>query len=212
MPTVSTYLVFLAAALTLLVIPGPAIIYIVTRSIDQGRRAGLVSVLGVAVGSLFHIIAAALGLSALLASSAVAFNGVRYLGAAYLIYLGVRKFFSKDELEESAPTQAMSLRRIFFQGVLVNTFNPKTALFFFAFLPQFVDPARGPVAFQILFLGLSFTVLGMCSDGTWAVLAGTVGSSLKRHRGFLRSQRYVAGSVYLGLGLATAFAGSRRTQ
>ena len=212
MPSLSTYALFLAAALTLLVIPGPAIIYIVTRSIDQGRRAGLVSVLGIAVGSVFHIIAASLGLSALLASSAVAFNGVRYLGAAYLIFLGVRKFLSKDELEESAPTQAMSLRRIFFQGVLVNTFNPKTALFFFAFLPQFVDPVRGPVAFQILFLGLSFTVLGMFSDGTWALLAGTVGGGLKRHQGFLRSQKYVAGTVYLGLGLVTAFAGSRRTQ
>src|ERR1043166_10195795 len=128
MPSFSTYLLFLAAALALLVVPGPAIIYIVTRSIDQGRRAGLVSVLGIAVGSLFHIIAAALGLSALLASSAVAFNSVRYLGAAYLIFLGVRKFLSKDELEESALTQVMSLRRIFFQGVLVNTFNPKTAL------------------------------------------------------------------------------------
>ena len=212
MPNFSTYLLFLAAALTLLVIPGPAIIYIVTRSIDQGRRAGLVSVLGIAVGSVFHIIAAAFGLSALLASSAVAFNSVRYLGAAYLIFLGVRKFLSKDELEESAPARTMSLRRIFFQGVLVNTFNPKTALFFFAFLPQFVNPALGPVALQILFLGLTFTVLGICSDGTWALLSGTIGSSLKRNRGFLRSQRYVAGSVYLGLGLATAFAGPRRSR
>jgi threonine/homoserine/homoserine lactone efflux protein len=212
MPGLSTYALFLVAALTLLVIPGPAIIYIVTRSIDQGRRAGLVSVLGIATGSVFHVIAAAFGLSALLASSAVAFNGVRYLGAAYLIFLGIRKFLGKDELEQSMPAEAMSLRRIFFQGVLVNTFNPKTALFFFAFLPQFVDPARGPVASQILFLGFSFTVLGACTDGIWALLSGTIGSSLKRHRGFLRSQRYVAGSVYLGLGLATAFAGSRRSQ
>jgi threonine/homoserine/homoserine lactone efflux protein len=212
MPSLSTYALFLAAALTLLVIPGPAIIYIVTRSIDQGRRAGLVSVLGIAAGSLFHIIAATLGLSALLASSAVAFNSVRYLGAAYLIFLGVRKFLGTEELEPSAPAQAMSLRRVFFQGVLVNTFNPKTALFFFAFLPQFVDPARGPVALQILFFGLSFTALGICSDGAWALLAGTVGNGLKRHRGFLRSQRYVAGGIYLGLGLATTFAGSRRSQ
>jgi threonine/homoserine/homoserine lactone efflux protein len=124
----------------------------------------------------------------------------------------VRKFLGTEELEPSAPAQAMSLRRVFFQGVLVNTFNPKTALFFFAFLPQFVDPARGPVALQILFFGLSFTALGICSDGAWALLAGTVGNGLKRHRGFLRSQRYVAGGIYLGLGLATTFAGSRRSQ
>jgi len=197
MPDFSRYVRFLVAALVLLVTPGPAVLYIVTRSIDQGRRAGLMSVFGVAMGSMIHVAAAALGLSALLASSAVAFNSVRYVGAAYLVFLGVRKFLSRDELSESPAERQRSSGRIFLQGILVNTLNSKTALFFFAFLPQFVVLSRGHIALQILFLGLTFTLLGICSDGSWAMLAGTLERRLKQNLRFVRAQRYFAGTVYL---------------
>ena len=192
-------------------IPGPAVLYIVTRSIDQGRAAGLMSVLGVAVGSMVHVTAAALGLSALLLSSSIAFESVKYLGAAYLIFLGVQKFVKHEDTSERIERDVPGPVRIFYQGVWANTLNPKTALFFFAFLPQFVNISRGSVALQILFLGLTFTLLGICSDGTWALLASSLGDKLKRSTSFLRGWRYVAGSVYLGLGLATAFSGSRKS-
>jgi threonine/homoserine/homoserine lactone efflux protein len=212
MPELSRFILFLVAAFVLLVVPGPAVLYIVARSMDQGRRAGFMSVLGVATGSMIHVTAAALGLSALLASSAAAFNSVKYLGAAYLIFLGIRKFFGKDEATESAAAPPMhSSRRIFTQGVLVNTLNPKTALFFFAFLPQFVSVSRGSVAVQIITLGLIFSLMGICTDGLWALLAGTVGAQLKRNLRFLKTQRYVSGTVCIGLGLATAMSGSRRS-
>jgi threonine/homoserine/homoserine lactone efflux protein len=210
MPDLSHYMLFVAAALVLLVVPGPAVLYIVARSIDQGRRAGLMSVLGVAVGSMFHVTAAALGLSALLVSSTAAYESVKYVGTAYLIFLGVQKFVKREDATEKVEREAPGAFKIFSQGVLANTLNPKTALFFFAFLPQFVDVSRGSVALQILFLGLTFTVLGLCSDGSWALVASAAGSKLKQSSVFLRRQRYVAGSVYLGLGLATAFSGSRR--
>ncbi len=210
MPDLSHYLLFVAAALVLLVIPGPAVIYIVTRSIDQGRRAGLMSVLGVAVGSVVHVTAAALGLSALLLSSTIAFPSVKYLGAAYLIFLGVQKFVKREHSTQAVERETHSAFQIFYLGVFANTLNPKTALFFFAFLPQFVNVSRGNVALQILFLGLTFTALGLCSDGSWALLASAAGNRLKQSPVFLRGQRYVAGSGYLGLGLATAFSGSRK--
>jgi threonine/homoserine/homoserine lactone efflux protein len=212
MPDLSHYMLFVAAALVLLVVPGPAVLYIVARSVDQGRRAGLMSVLGVAVGSMFHVTAAALGLSALLLSSTAAYQSVKYVGAAYLIFLGVRKLAKPDNASESVEQEAPGAFRIFCQGVVANTLNPKTALFFFAFLPQFVDVSRAAVALQILFLGLTFTVLGIFSDGSWALLASAAGDKLKRSSNFLRGQRYVTGSVYLGLGLATAFSGSRHSK
>jgi threonine/homoserine/homoserine lactone efflux protein len=211
MPDLYHYMLFIAAALVLLVIPGPAVLYIVTRSIDQGRAAGLMSVLGVAVGSMVHVTAAALGLSALLLSSSIAFESVKYLGAAYLIFLGVQKFVKREDTSERVEREVPGTFRIFYQGVLANTLNPKTALFFFAFLPQFVNVSRSSVALQILFLGLTFTLLGICSDGTWALLASSLGDKLKRSTSFLRGRRFVTGSVYLGLGLATAFSGSRKS-
>src|SRR5947207_15874427 len=171
MPSPSVLIVFAAASLALLVVPGPAVLYVVTRSVAQGRRAGLVSVLGVHAGSVVHVAAAALGLSALLASSAAAFAVVKILGAGYLIWLGARKLLRRGEatVEEVAP---VSRRRLFTQGIVVNVLNPKTAIFFLAFLPQFVNPARGPVAPQILLLCGSSVGLGMLSDGPHALLAG----------------------------------------
>ncbi len=208
MPEFSTLALFMVAALALLITPGPAVLYIVARSIDQGRRAGIVSMLGIHVGTLFHVAAAALGISALLMSSALAFNVVKYIGAAYLIYLGLRKLLAREELHQPEVVENRKLARIFYQGVLVNLLNPKTALFFFAFLPQFVNPGKGAVAGQILFLGFTFVVLGICSDGLYALLAGTMGHWLKGNLRFLRAQRYFAGTVYIGLGLTTALSGS----
>jgi threonine/homoserine/homoserine lactone efflux protein len=169
-----------------------------------------VSALGVHVGTLVHVAAAALGLSALLVSSALAFNVVKYLGAVYLVYLGIRRLLAPAVAAESAAAPPRSLRRLFAQGIVVNILNPKTALFFLAFLPQFVDPARGQVGGQILVLGLLFVVLGVVSDGLYAVLAGAAGGWLKRDGRVLRAERYVTGSVFVGLGLTAAFAGDGR--
>ena len=207
-PDGTTLLVFLGASLVLLVTPGPAVFYIVARSIDQGKLAGIVSTLGVAAGSCVHIVAAALGISALIASSAVAFNVIKLIGAAYLIYLGVRKFLVPDPVETNIIVERRRLREIFVQGVIVNVFNPKTALFFLAFLPQFVDVAKGHVALQMILLGLIFALLGILSDGTYAVAAGSFGRWLKSRAGILRAQRYFAGSVFITLGLLTAATGS----
>ncbi len=210
MPDVHTLLVFAPVALALLVVPGPAVLYIVTRSIDQGRTAGFVSVAGIHVGSLVHVAGAALGLSAILASSAVAFSVVKYAGAAYLIALGLRKILGREEREpEAAEASPRSLRRIFGQGVVVNVLNPKTALFFLAFLPQFVDTGRGAVWLQMIVLGLTFIALGLCSDGTYALIAARAGGWLRSSARFRRVQRYVSGGIYLSLGAVAALSGSR---
>lgn len=198
-------LLFITAGLVLLLTPGPAVFYIIARSIDQGRPAGLVSTIGVGAGTMFHVVAAALGISALLVSSALLFNVVKLLGAAYLIYLGFRKLFVETEVIETNPVEPASLRQIFYQGVIVNILNPKTALFFFAFLPQFANPAKGAVAGQIFILGLILVLMGLITDGMYAVLAGTAGNWLKNNLRVLRAQRYFAGTIYITLGMLTAF-------
>jgi threonine/homoserine/homoserine lactone efflux protein len=208
MPDASTFGLFVAAALALLLVPGPAVLYIVARSVDGGRPAGLVSVLGIHAGTIVHIAFAAIGLSAILASSATAFSVVKWLGVAYLVWLGLQRIFTRDE-EAVAPT--VEPKRLFSQGLIVNVLNPKTALFFLAFLPQFVDPSRGAAWAQVLVLGAVFVVLGLCTDGVYALLSGTAGSWLRRKSesaGFRRGQRYVSGGVYLALGAATAVSGS----
>src|SRR6266403_68949 len=207
-PSHSSLLLFVGAALVLLVIPGPAVFYVTSRSIGHGRAAGLVSALGIQVGPLVHVAAAAVGLSALLMSSAAAFGAVKYLGAAYLIYLGIQKLRREESLELSQDASRTKLSRVFGQGIIVNILNPKTALFFFAFLPQFVDASRGNVALQILFLGTLFAVMGITSDSLWALFAGTVARRLNRNTRWLRTQRYVSGGMLISLGVATAFAGS----
>jgi threonine/homoserine/homoserine lactone efflux protein len=207
-PDVTTLGLFATAAVILLITPGPAVLYIVARSVEQGRLAGFVSALGVQVGTLVHVAAAAFGASALLVSSALAFSVLKYAGAAYLFYLGVRTLVQKDgKLSRVVLPRERSLPRLFVHGLVVNVLNPKTALFFLAFLPQFVDPARGAVASQVLVLGTIFVVLGACTDGAWALLAGSASGFLRDHAGFRRGQRYVAGTMYLGLGVATAVSG-----
>jgi threonine/homoserine/homoserine lactone efflux protein len=207
-----TLAVFAVAALALLVVPGPAVLYIVARSVHQGRRAGLASVLGIHVGTLVHVLAATIGLSALLVSSATAFTVVKLLGAAYLVLLGIRTLLGRDGAVEEAPSgPTRGRRRDFAEGIVVNVLNPKTALFFLAFLPQFVDPDHGHASLQILVLGLTFMALGFVTDSLWALAAGTAGGVLRGSRRFVRAQRYVSGTVYLGLGVLTALAGPHRS-
>lgn len=210
MPDLTHLPLFIFASVVLLVTPGPAVLYIIARSMDQGRGAGLVSVCAIEVGNFVHVIAATLGLSALLLSSALAFSIVKYLGAGYLIYLGLRKLFSGEGRQSSSKSQPETLRRIFSQGVVVATLNPKTALFFVAFLPQFVDPSQGLIAGQMLVLGCIFIMLAVVSDGFYALVAGTAGRWLRDSASVMRAQRYVVGSVYIGLGLAAALADARQ--
>jgi threonine/homoserine/homoserine lactone efflux protein len=199
MPDLHTFVIFAAASAAFVAVPGPSVIYIVSRSLAEGRTAGIVSALGIQTGGLVHVLAAAIGVSALLASSAVAFSVVKYAGAAYLIYLGIRKLMEGD-----APIAAQDVRagrrRLYTQGVVVNTLNPKTALFFLAFLPQFVDPDRA-VAPQVLALGVLFLVIATLSDSTYAIVAGSVRGWLGERR---KALARVSGCSYVGLGLLAA--------
>lgn len=202
---------FISAALVLLLVPGPAVLYLVARSVEQGRLAGLFSILGIHAATLVHVAAAALGLSAILASSVLVFSAVKYAGAAYLIWLGLKKIFGRVETPDiDVRVQGRGYARLFRDGFIVNLFNPKTALFFLAFLPQFVEVSRGHVATQIAFLGLFFTVLGFTTDGCYALAAGTAGNWLKRGRGYLKFERYISGMLFIGLGLVAAFAGNQK--
>jgi len=203
MPDAATLALFCAAALALLVVPGPAVLYVVTQSVDHGRRAGLVSVLGVSTGGLVHVAAAALGLSSLLLSSATAFEVVNYAGAAYLVFLGVRRLLDKGGDTGTAGVERSS-RDLFRRGVLVQILNPKTALFFFALLPQFVDTDGAPVALQLLLLGGVFLVLALVSDGAYAFAAGTLAERLRGSRAFEGVQRWLSGTVLVGLGALAA--------
>ena len=210
MPELTTLLLFALASAALVAIPGPNHVYIVTRSIDRGRRAGIASCFGVETGTLVHIGLAAAGLSAVIASSAVAFDVVKYLGAAYLIYLGVRALLSRESLDLDVRGDVGGLGRIYVDGVLVNLLNPKVALFFLSFVPQFVDPARGSVAAQIVVLGLVLISIGLPCNLVYAIAADALGGWLRRRPRFLRRQNKVVGAIYLTLGPAAALAGERR--
>jgi threonine/homoserine/homoserine lactone efflux protein len=202
---------FTIAALALLVVPGPAVLYIVARSVEQGRLAGFVSDLGIHSATLVHVLAAALGLSALLASSALAFAVVKYAGAAYLIWIGLKKIFGRVEAgKQESHSNRYGYWQLFRDGFVVNLLNPKTALFFLAFLPQFVEVDRGHVASQVVFLGLLFTALGFVSDGCYALAASAAGNWLKKSRSYLNFERYVSGVIFIGLGVSAAFTGNHR--
>jgi threonine/homoserine/homoserine lactone efflux protein len=206
----SQLLLFMGSALALLLLPGPAVLYITARSANQGRIAGLVSVLAVEVANFIQAAAAALGLSAILLSSALAFDVVKYLGAAYLIYLGIRKMLVSEEPAEGGEVKRESLWQIFWQGFAINILNPKTALFFFAFLPQFVYPAKGNVTGQTLLLGAIFVGMALITDSLYAVIASSLAERLSNNKPFQKGQRYFAGLIYVGLGITTALTGSRK--
>jgi threonine/homoserine/homoserine lactone efflux protein len=207
-PDRSTFLVFALASLALVVAPGPNLVYIVTRSVSQGRRAGLVSAVGVEAGTLVHVTAAAVGLSQLVATSALAFSVVKYAGAAYLLYLGLRALRRREGPDLTAATRPLRLPRILRDGIVVNVLNPKVALFFLAFLPQFVDPANGAATAQILALGVVFFGIALAVDVLYAIVAGALSGWLRRRPAYLRRQRFVVGGVYLALGVSAAGAGT----
>jgi len=201
-PDSTSLWLFGLAALALLAIPGPAVLYIVVQSAERGRRVGLASVAGVHLGTLVHVAAASAGLSALIVASSVAFSAVKYAGAVYLIYLGVRKLLDRDAQTRVERTRE-PLHRAFVRGTIVNVLNPKTALFFLAFLPQFVAPDRGGVWSQALVLGFVFVGLGLVTDSLYALAAGTVAGLLRRQR---NAVRYGSGLVFIALGATAALA------
>jgi threonine/homoserine/homoserine lactone efflux protein len=207
MPSGTTFGLFCAAALALIVVPGPAVTYVVTQSIDRGRGAGLVSALGIAGGGLVHVAAATAGLSALIASSASAFTVVKLAGAAYLVALGLWRLAGRGSDEATEREQAPP-KRLFVQGAVVNVLNPKTALFFVAFLPQFVDPARGSVALQAAVLGAVFVALAAVSDSTYAVVAAALADRIRGSERARQIKRWVSGGIFVALG-ATAAAAKR---
>jgi threonine/homoserine/homoserine lactone efflux protein len=200
----SAYLGFAGAALVVLLIPGLGVTYVVTRSVNQGRRAGLLSVLGLTSGALVHVLAVTVGLSAILLASAAAFGIVKIVGAGYLILLGARTLLARETATSAADIVPLSPRRLYVGGVLVSVFNPKLALFFLAFLPQFVVPGRAPIPQQVLLLGLMYVAMALITDSAYALLAASIGSRFGS--GLMRGSRlrYVSGSVYLVLGLCTA--------
>lgn len=204
----SVLIPFAVASLILVIIPGPAVLFVIARSLEQGRLAGIVSVVGVSVGAYIHVMAAAIGLSAVLATSATAFSIIKYLGAAYLIYLGVTTLRQKNERPTDITIEQKPLGQIFRQGIVVNLLNPKAALFFLAFLPQFSDASRGSVPIQMLSLGLVFVAVALLSDGMYAMLAGQLGRWLKQTARFQQWQNYVSGVTYILLGITAAVSGS----
>jgi threonine/homoserine/homoserine lactone efflux protein len=205
-PDLTTILLFVAVTATLFVIPGPSVLYIITRSVAQGRGAGLISVLGMHVGTLPYAAAATLGLSTLLTASSTAFLTIKYLGAAYLIWLGIQKLRIRRGDADPDGDRPAPLSRVFAQAVLVSVLNPKTLLFYTAFLPQFVNPSRGSVAMQVLFFCAGFLVLGIISDSTYALLSSTVAGKLHRTPRTRQRLNRSSGVIYLVLGLFTALA------
>jgi threonine/homoserine/homoserine lactone efflux protein len=197
--------VFMLAALVLVAVPGPDVLYITARGMDQGRLAGLLSAWSAALGGVVLTVGAALGLSTILESSALAFAIVKYLGAGYLIFLGLRRFLKHDESESPHPGRGhAALQRVFAQGFVIAVLNPKTALFFVAFLPQFVNPGRGSVRLQLIVLGLILVGIGLCTDTCYAILSGTFGNWLLKRKHYARAQRYLVGGTYLVLGVTAA--------
>ena len=209
MPTIPTLLTFAVTATLLIIVPGPNVIFIITRGIDQGRKAAIVSALGVDSGMLFHIAAAMLGLSAVVASSEVVFHSVKYAGAAYLIWMGWKAIRSlPEDLTIPDRVRPLPLRRVFLQGMVVNVLNPKVGLFFLAFLPQFIDPSRGSASTQILVLGLVFVAIALVSDGIYALASGSIGDLLKRRSALARQRNRFSGVVFIMLGALAALGGS----
>jgi threonine/homoserine/homoserine lactone efflux protein len=210
LPTSINFMLFFTAALMLAITPGPGIFYVMTRSLKGGKAEGIASALGTAVGGMGHVVAAALGLSVILATSAMAFTLVKYVGAAYLIYLGVKTLRSKDTLPlEASSVEVTGSRRAFLQGIVVEVLNPKTALFFLAFIPQFIDLA-GVVYLQFIVLGTISVMLNTSADFVVASLAGPIGERLQASRRLRTGQRLFTGSGLIALGGYVALTGDHR--
>lgn len=211
LPPVPLLTAFLVASLVLAVTPGPGVLYIVARSLAQGRRAGLASVAGVALGNLGNAVAAGLGLAALFEVSDLAFTLVKYAGAAYLVYLGIRALAAPAAPPEAGPTPLQPVARVFRDGVVVALLNPKTTVFFAAFLPQFMTPGAPP-AIQPLLLGALFVLIAACTDALYALAAGSLGRAIGRYRAARTAGRRLAGLTFIGLGLLSLAGGPRATR
>ena len=199
----TTLPVFLTAMFLLNITPGPDMLYVLARASGQGRAAGLASALGIGAGCFFHIFAVAFGLASLLRTVPMAYNAVRYAGAAYLIYLGVRTLLDRGAAVGTVTVAPASLSRIFFQGVITNVLNPKVAFFFLAFLPQFLDAHRSAFA-QTVKLGFIFDCSGTTVNIVVALAASSLGDVLRRRIGGAPAFRWLTGSVFIGLGLRMA--------
>lgn len=200
MPDPSSIVTFAVASLALLLIPGPAVIYVLNRSVSDGREIGFAAVAGLELGNMVHVIAASAGLSAVLATSATAFNTVKWLGAGYLVFVGLRTLLVRPRAV-SGDLPSTTRSQAFRQGVVVNTLNPKVALFFLSYLPQFIDADNGAAWSQSLVLGTIFVAIGFMTDGTYAVAASALRQVLLSGRTLPFVQRYVAGTVFVALGL-----------
>jgi threonine/homoserine/homoserine lactone efflux protein len=209
-PSPSTLPVFIAASLVLLVIPGPAVLFIVARSGAQGRRAGLVSVLGVHTASIVHVLAAVAGVSAVVVASSLAFTAVKVVGGCYLIYLGLKSLRNARTASTTSAPKVRATKQLFGEGFLVSLLNPKVALFFLAFLPQFVERGNGPIWSQTLLLGLLYIALGLCSDSMYALLGARLGSGFSGHAARVRATRYAEGGILIGLGVLSLAIPHRR--
>lgn len=211
MLSLTTIALFALAAFMLALTPGPDMLYIATRSVAQGRRAGVVSALGVHAGVLVHTLAAAAGLSTVIAASATAFGLIKLAGAVYLIFLGIKTLMDDAGMLAVEAVGHAGLRAIFYQGLITNILNPKVILFFLAFLPQFVDPARGSVALQLVSLGLLLFVVSLPVDMAVGLAGGAIGSWLRARKNIQTFSKWMTGSVFIALGIATALHGSRNT-
>lgn len=209
MPDATKFGLFLAAAILLAITPGPGIFYVLTRSLKGGRAEGIASSFGTAVGGFAHVVGAALGLSAILATSSIAFTIIKYVGAAYLVYLGIRTLTSDDDILLDANVLSSTTRDAFRQGIITEVLNPKTALFFLAFIPQFIN-SQGNVILQFVLLGSISVALNTSADIVIALLAGPIGQSLRTSTRFRRRQRLFTGWSLIGLGAYVAVADNKR--
>jgi len=205
MITVNDFLIFAFASLMLNITPGNDMLYVATRSTSQGVKAGIVSALGIAGGCIVHLLAAVIGLSAVIANSAIAFDIIKYSGAAYLVYLGIKAFISKqNKFSINEKIEKKSLSKLFWQGALTNVLNPKVALFFLAFLPQFIHPEKANTAMQIALLGLWFDFSGTIVNIIVAALFGKLGNWLADKQAFIKWQNKITGLLLVGLGIKVA--------
>ncbi|MES0131734.1 LysE family translocator [Mesorhizobium sp. M0029] len=200
----STLTAYIAVVLGFVFIPGPATLLTVTRATSSGTRVGVATGAGVAAGDVFHTIMAMVGISAIIATSATLFSVVKYIGAAYLVYLGIRAIIERIPADPTAGALAISASKAFRQAVLTEVLNPKTALFFLAFLPQFVRPENGSVMLQLMTLGIIFVLLGLFSTVVFAVSAGRLGTFLRRNPSAVKWQGKVVGGIYCALGVRLA--------
>ncbi len=201
----SSFALFFAASWILIITPGPDMIYVITKGVAQGRKAGMISAIGITLGILVHTVFAAFGLAIILKTSAMAFLTVKFSGAGYLIYLGIKSIKDKTVLAFNNDKPQLTMRAVFIQGVLCNVLNPKVALFFLAFLPQFVDPRYGSASIQMVFLGLTFALCGVVFLVLLGYFSGGIGSWLSRKHNFAQKVRWFTGSILIALGLRLAF-------